>query len=189
MDTETSSNVENEKGKFFLACEKYKITLEDITQQTNISVEKIKIFKNDETTTQIFGDYDDFLAKCFYEKYNELMRSQVRTTEAKRTQFAELYFVNIYFPKPLFWLIYICIGFYVAEGKIKPEEVENFLDILIENRQNFGSEISSIQSTEELIDTVLIKIEELLPKTDKNEVEEFVSLFSKPSSSSNNDLI
>ncbi len=168
----------SEKEKFFFACEKFKITHEDIAAAAKISTEEVEKIKNESIPTRIFSDYDEFLSKCFFEKYNEFMKKNVATTEPRRTKFAETYLTPIQFAaKPhLFWLIYICIGFFVLNKKIEAENVENFLDILIQNRDHFGDNLSLINNTEELIDTVLTKIEELLPKPKIDPVEEFIKL-------------
>lgn len=165
---------QDQKEKFFIACEKYKITLENIASSAKISVEDVEKRKKENTPVRFFGDYDSFLSICFFEKYQGLMRERVSTTETKRTLFAETYLVTIKFPKPLFWLIWCCIGFFVLDGKIKAEDVEDFLDILIQNRKNFGDDISSIQTSDDLINTCLAKIEEFLPKSNINQVEEFI---------------
>ena len=87
---------------------------------------------------------------------------------------AETYLVEVKFPKPLFWLIWCCLGFFIFEEKMKAEEVEDFLDILIQNRDHFGDDLVSINTTEELIDTVLTKVKELLLKPKIDPIQEFL---------------
>lgn len=170
----------NEKEKFFFACEKYKITFEDIAAGAKISLEEVEKIKKESIPTRIFGNYDEFLSKCFFKKYQDLMRNRVATAEAKRTLFAETYLMTVKFPKPLFWLIWCCIGFFIFEEKIKGEEVEDFLDILIQNRKNFGDDLATITTSEELIDIVLAKVEDILLKPKIDPVEEFVKQSTKP---------
>lgn len=170
----------NEKEKFFLTCEKYKITLEDIAAVTETSVEEVKKRKKETIPTSIFGNYDELLSKCFFKKYQDLMRDRVATAEAKRTLFAETYLMTVKFPKPLFWLIWCCIGFFIFEEKIKGEVVEDFLDILIQNRKNFGDDLATITTSEELIDIVLAKVEDILLKPKIDPVEEFVKQSTNP---------
>ena len=169
----------NEKDKFFIACEKYKIEDEDIAAVIKISTEEVEKIKNESTPTRIFNDFDELLSKCFFKKYQDLMRDRVATAEAKRTLFAETYLMTVKFPKPLFWLIWCCIGFFIFEEKIKGEEVEGFLDILIQNRDHFSDDLATIATSEELIDTVLAKIEKIILKPKIDPVEEFVKQSTK----------
>ena len=65
------------------------------------------------------------------------------------------------------------------EEKIKGEEVEGFLDILIQNRDHFSDDLATIATSEELIDTVLAKIEKIILKPKIDPVEEFVKQSTK----------
>ncbi len=162
------------KEKFFLACKKYKIEDEDIATVANVPLELITTIKKEDIKTDALELDDELLAKCFLHKYNNFGKENITIKQSKKNEFAQLYFVTVAFPKPLFWLIWCCIGFFVLDKKIKAEEVEDFLDILIQNREDFDDDLVKIPSTEELIDTVLAKIEELLLKSTIDPIEEFL---------------
>ena len=164
------------KEKFLYACEQYKITHEDIALATELSPDKLKNFIDSDNDANILADYDELLSKCFFQKYQTLMKNNVSIPEPKLKQFALTYNVKVRFPQPLFWLIWCCLGFLIFEKKMKAEEVEDFLDILIQNRVNFGDDLSAITTSEELIDVGLEKVEELLPKPKSDPVEEFIKL-------------
>lgn len=169
------SDKQDEKENFFMACEKYQMTLEDIAAAAEIPLDKVKNFKNGKNTTRIFGDYGYFLSLCFLKKYDTIDKGTIE--REKLIEFGETFVESILFPKPMFWLIFVCIEYLVFLQKIKIEDIEKILDNAIKNKEIFLDDYILLSSNgEKLIDTCLAKVEKLLIN---NDIEEFVSRFGK----------